>query len=536
MSQIVIENSLLTKAKGFETANAVYNNWLNSNTYVCVGVESPYAANDSLVPVPNLSTDYINNIFKNIIGIKKIIASDLAFVIPRIDWQTGTTYSQWDDQIDMYTYLKFTQLDGTVNVNNSRTVSGTNTSFNTQLTTGQLVYLPGDGEYVAPQTLQVTDVFSNTSLNVNTSFSGSFISNNIYSVSNTYPDYTNQFYVRNAYDQIFVCLYNNNGAASNVMPQISLGGQLPESPWIVTADGYKWKYLYTIPPGQKQKFFSSDWMPVYSDEAAVSTAVDGRLDIILIEAPGTAYNQNLASNSSSIISITGDGTGANVTAVVNSTGSIVGVNILDGGQGYHYANVVVQGNGTGANLRAIIGPPGGHGFDPLNELGVNSLILSQTFAGEENGTIPTVPSVGSEQFSYRQISLLQNPLLTSGNTASNTNYSTVSFVSVQPPGGGQYFHIDETVYQGSSLSQATFSATVVYWDDVNFILWLNNIQGTFTPQSAIVGTVQTNPVTAFTLTPSVVDLFSGKILYTNNILPVVRNTNQTEQVRVIFNY
>lgn len=536
---MIISQTLLTKDARVRSANDIYTDWAAGGHYLGVGYETPYSANDSLVPVPNNSQDYINSIYRNLIALKKITSADMVMVVPRVDWQTGVVYSQWDNTVDMYGTLTLTALPGTINVDNSRSVTGVNTTFSANLSSGNFLYLPGDGDIVAPQTLQVTDVFSNTSLNVNSAFSGNFISNTAYLVSNSAPDYSNQFYVRNSYDQVFVCLFNNGGVQSTVMPQISLGGNLPTSSYIVTSDGYKWKYLYTIPAGNKQLFFTNNWMPVYSESDVVSSAVDGRIDVVLIEAGGTGYNGNVASNTAAILTVTGDGTGANLTAVVNASGSITGINVLSGGQGYTYANVVVSTGttGQGANLRVIIGPSGGHGFDPVSELGAQHAMMCVPLSGTEGGTLPTGASVGTGVFQYRQLSIIKDPVdAVSGNVAANLNYSMVSTVTVQALPAGSYFSIDETVYQGPSLAEATFSGTVVYWDSVNNVLWLNDIVGTFMPQNPIVGTLQTSPVTAFVLTSPEVTQYSGKVMYVNNIEAVTRGINQTEYAVAVFGF
>lgn len=529
---LITINQRITLANGFTQAITA------ANVYLTIGQESPYTSNDQLIPLPNQSTDYNNSIWRNMVALKRITAAEVAFVIPRVDWQTGIVYDMWDNQVDMYSTIKLTALNGTVNVSNSRTVTGTNTTFLSQLTNGNLLYLGGDGQNTAPQVLQVTDVLSNTSLNVNTAFVGTFVQNTPYIVTDTTPNYAKNFYVRNSIDQVFICLQNASNAVSTVMPQLSIGGQLPINPYIVTGDGYKWKYLYTIPSGQKQLFFSKDWMPVFRDASVVAATVDGELDIILINSGGAGYNQNVASNSASIITITGDGLNANATAKVDANGTIFDINLLNGGSGYTTANVVVNGGvtGFGANLRAIIGPQGGHGYNPIYELGATSVMVSVKLSGTEGGTLPTGASVGTGLFEYRQIGLVFQPLLTSGSYATNTNYGTITTVTVQPLPAGQFFNIAETVYQGTSLAQATFVGTVVFWDDTNDILWLNNISGQFSPQSPIIGTVQTTPVTAFILTPPVVKKYSGRILYVNNVLPVIRGANQTEQVRLIMSF
>lgn len=536
---MINQKSLLTINQRVGIAQLIVQTISSANVYLAVGLESPYLANDLLIPVPNQSVDYINTIWRNVVSLKRVTAADVAFVVPRVDWQTGIVYDMWDNQVDMYSTVRLNQLNGTVNVSNSRTVTGTNTTFLSQLTNGNLLYLSGDGENTAPQIMQVTDIISNTSLNVNTAFVGSFVQNTPFLVSQTSPNYAKNFYVRNTVDQVFICLQNANGIQSTVMPQLTIGGQLPVNPYIITSDGYKWKYLYTIPSGPKQQFFSKDWMPVYKDFGVAAAAVNGELDVILINNGGSGYNQNVSSNSSSILSIIGDGTGANLTAKVDANGSIFDVNILNGGSGYTTANVVINAGttGVGANLRAIIGPQGGHGFDPVYELGATSLMVSVKLSGTENGTLPTGASVGTGLFEYRQLGLIINPLLSaSGNAATNTNYSSVTTVTVQPLPSGQFFNIAETVYQGPSLNQATFVGTVVFWDDTNDILWLNNISGSFTPQAPIIGTIQTTPVTAFILTPPVVKKYSGKFLYVNNVLPVIRGINQTEQVRLVMSF
>lgn len=544
----VIETSLIFSFQKGLMANIFYDAVISQNVYVGIGQENPYQDADSLVPVPNMSTDYVNGIWRAMISLKKIEGSDLAFVVPRVDWQSGVTYQMWDNEVDLYSTILLTPLDGQINVNNSRTITGINTSFLLETTQGALLYIPGDGLNVAPQTLQITDIFSNTSLNVNTAVSGNIILNTVSLVTNTAPFYAYPFYVRNSYDQVFVCLENASSTQSTSMPVLSLGGDLPTDPYIIMPDGYQWKYLYTIPSGNKQLFLSDDWMPVYSDPTTSAYAqqnYDQSIDVVIVEAAGTGYNQNVASNTAQIITIEGDGLNADVVASVNAAGGITGVTVLNGGTGYTQANVILNGGvtGQGAVLRAIIGPQGGHGFDPVSELGVSTLQLTMPIGtGEDNSFIPTQAEVGGGLFEYRQISLIANPLLAnvaSGqpDAAGNLNYSTVSTISVQPLPGDQFFQIDETVWQSAStMAEATFLASVVYWDADNSEVWVNNMVGEFTPAAPIVGTFQTTPVTAFSMTDPEIALFSGKVLYVNNIEPIIRSPDQIEYIRVLLRF
>ena len=64
------------------------------------------------------------------------------------------------------------------------------------------------------------------------------------------------FYTYTTDDNVYKCIDNNRGAKSTVMPT-GTGTSL-----INTADGYRWKYMYTISAGEILKFRSADYMPV----------------------------------------------------------------------------------------------------------------------------------------------------------------------------------------------------------------------------------------------------------------------------------
>ena len=136
---------------------------------------------DQDIPTPTSDQKYVKQVFKNIFAVKRLSASNIAAVIPRIDWVSGTVYEEYSDQVD-----NFITVDGIV---------------------------------------------------------------------------TKQFYVRNSYDQIFKCLFNNNGADSTIEPSIT-PGNTNTSRAIILDDGYKWIYITTIDKGLKQKFFDDNWMPI----------------------------------------------------------------------------------------------------------------------------------------------------------------------------------------------------------------------------------------------------------------------------------
>lgn len=513
-----------------------------SNVYIGIGHNQPWSANDTLVEVPIETTDYLNSVYRNLCALKLVQIAGGSVVARRVDWANNTFYNQYDQNVQMFTYLQVDSGNGKVNVANTATVNGINTTFVLDFAPNEILQLPGDGINLLPQQREVINVASNTLMTVNLAFTGNFISNTPQEISNTFPSYAKNFYVRNTFDQVFICLFNNFGAASTVMPALSIGGNLPSDPFILTSDGYRWKYLYTITGGQKQAFFTSQWMPVNIESQVTVAAVGGRLDIIKINNGGTGYNNGAASFSAPIINVIGDGTGANLTAQVDANGTINGINILNAGSNYTVATITVNpgSSGANANLVATVGPPGGWGSNAGLELGATTVMFSVNLNGTENGTLPTADSLGSF-FNYRQLSLIQDPTLSSNGAAAigiNYDLTTVVSVSANTP-----FGMNDLVYQSANgvFAGATFIGTVVWFDNSTNNLHINNNSGTFVPQASLYGTKSANStpyatVTAFSLTSSLINPFSGKMLYVENRSAVQRAPAQTENIKLIVGF
>jgi len=538
-------SSLLTVKQKVFLATALENSWINtSNTYLGIGAVVPWA--NGSIPNANNSTDSENFVFDNLVALKKLTASDFNLVIPRVDWAANSYYVAYDNQLDMFTYDDYDVGNGTITITSSNnTIVGNNTTFFLDFGVGQYIAYANSATQ-SYETKEIVAITSNTQMMVNSGPSFTATAIQAFNYSSSFPYFYNSFYVRNSYDQVFKCLdsnsakeitnQNNTGLPSTVMPQISLGGDLPTNPYIQTSDGYKWKYMYTIPGGLKQKFFTTQWMPVVTDTAVLDSAVHGRIDILRIVNGGTGYNSNVATSNAAIITVTGDGTGANIVAQVDSTGAIVGYQILDGGQGYTYANVTVnQSTSTGntAILRAIISPEGGHGSNTSLELGATNIMLCPELIFDEGGIVPVGSGLSPNPFQYYQISIIQNPE-TSANTsnaASGSIYNVTIGIYTGPVKAGSLFQMGDTAYQGL-VGAPTFTGTIVNWDNVNNILYLNNIRGTFTPYSQIQGKLG-GSATAFNEVPPGIQSYTGDILYVQNRSAVSRSIDQTEQIKIV---
>ncbi len=347
---------------------------------------------------------------------------------------------------------------------------------------------------------------------------------------NTYNANSN-FYVLNSKDQVFKCLDNNASSISTVEPQITLTNTTLDEPFLETSDGYKWKYLYTVYPSQKQKFLTEDWMPVYSNEFVKNKALSRSIDIVQITNAGGGY---INSPTSDIITIEGDGTGAILKANVENS-NVVGIIIQSRGQDYTYANLTFQAE-QGSNAAAVIelAPEGGHGYDPISELRAKTFMVNIDFQGNE-----ALHPVNNE---FRQMTLVYNPkILSNSYIATSSSYSLYTKISVSSGVGD--FNEDEMVYQGTSLSGSTFRAEVIYFDTVNNFLYVNNLKGELALNNQIIGNITGANRVAVT-TDTVVEedkktklkLFSGDILFISNKPPIQRDIDQTDRAQFILSF
>lgn len=377
----------------------------DANVYLGIGRSLQFGSSSSNVGEITFTTNKINELYRNLVGIRKIAAADMQVVVARRDWASDVVYDAYEDDVDLYSFEDFVDI-GTINSNANTIISGTVNIAASNIVTGngtvfEHYVFAGDQIVVNSAIKTVVSVPSNTTIVVNSAFantntdgtltllgnnrvmvanSANFIGNvalgnvvvigeearevvairsnevisvnanltysnsntTIYRRDNTYPLYANNFYVRNTRDQVFKCLFNNQKANSSVEPMVDIDGQLPENPFIETSDGYKWKYLYTIAPGLKQQFFTNSWMPVANDSAVVAATAEGRIDIINVLWGGSGHLGGGSSNTARILSVTNtDGANANLSCRV-SNGVITGVTILNGGNNYTSGTVTVS--------------------------------------------------------------------------------------------------------------------------------------------------------------------------------------------------
>lgn len=416
----------------------------SSNVYLTFGKSSSWPV-ESTPPQANTSVDAYNEVWKNMIGAKRVTGNNIRHAVPRFDWVSGSVYTSYDNTLDSLVLE---------NANNS-------------------------------------------------------------------------FFILTSDYNIYKCLSNNNSSTSTVMPTSTI-----TTTHFQTSDGYIWKYMYTLSAEEKLRFLTPNFMPVKTllendnstQWVVQENAVDGAIHVIEVTDGGSDYSANDVT-----VTITGDGTDANAYAIINTVSNTVQSIVVDNiGYNYRYATVTLSSSlGAGASARAIISPIGGHGSDPLTELGGSYLVFNIQFRNTEGGVLTT-------HNDYRQIALIEQPRVYDSTALfSNTVANQLTILNLN--GTSVEYIEDEWVYQGSSLATAIFKGQVTEWDTGNNTIKLSQTQGQPT-KDLLIGANTTAARFVSTITYPDIEPRSGYILYTDNITAIQRADDQAEDYKIILNF
>lgn len=349
---------------------------------------------------------------------------------------------------------------------------------------------------------------------------------------NTYAEYddrsatlgSSQFYVITDDLNVYKCIKAGAGA-SVVKPTGTTTFVSAEA-----ADGYVWKYMYTLTGTQASKFLTNTFIPVTtltSDDGSLQwdvqqNAVDGAVHRIRVTNGGTGYS------STPTITVDGNGTGCTATATVVA-GVITEIAVSTIGSGYTAANIVITDTtGSSATARAVLTPPGGHGSDPVGELGGFFMMANVQLDGEEgSGDFPV-------DNDYRQLGLTLNPY-TFGTTTVATATTLMATYSMSYTGlSGGTFNPDDQLTGQTSGAVAYIDSV----DDTNGIIRYHFEPDTGYGEFQAGETVEVGAVSATvdTLTDPEVDKYTGEVIYIENRSPVTRAADQIEDVKLVLEF
>ena len=364
------------------------------------------------------------------------------------------------------------------------------------------------------------------------------------------------FYVVTSDYNVYKVISNNNGANSTVMPTGTSTNIL------TTADGYKWKFMYSISASDVIKFVTSDFIPVKtigakagidgevgglgtaaSDDNSAqwdveNAAVDGTIEHARVTAGGSNYGSNGTYN----VAVSGDGASGQLQVTVAS-GAITAVTVNAVGSGYSVASIdnallrtATSSSGTGATFDVIVSPKNGHGSDPIEELGGNYVIVNSRLEyAEGSGDFPT-------DNDFRQIGLIVNPTNAGGNTLSSaTTLSALNRFTLQT--GATMPAVDDTIASAASITSGTATGKVVSVDSTNryvyylpFVDSVGNYNDFANGNGVFVGSTQKGTILSSGGVSSAypeVQRNSGDIVYLENRGAVARAADQIEDIKLI---
>ena len=359
------------------------------------------------------------------------------------------------------------------------------------------------------------------------------------------------FHVVNSNNDVYKCIWNDANTASTTEPTSTSNS-------IATlADGYKWKYMYSLTAAEAINFKSTDFIHVSTDSTVSAAAVDGALDTVVVVAGGSSYTLSSGSTITGI-PIRGDGSGG-VCSCTIASGAISAVTVTTAGTGYTYAYIrsadVVSGTnaaggGSGCNLKVIIPPKGGHGYNAVKELGGYFVMLNKSLTGLEGTSDITVSN------DFRRIGVVRNPT-NFGTTTVSTATTLRKVKVVLGASSSGTFTADE------EINQATTGAVgkVVEWDATNKLLHYvqtrfpdvgtdsNGNATAFSGTNTITGqsssatlspSSSTSTVNSVALTSgyanSEIQPDSGDIIYIEQRSPIARAADQTENIKLIIEF
>jgi hypothetical protein len=455
-------------------------------------------------------------IWDNMYAAKKIVPGNIEFVLPRNTWANSTTYTQFDDTVNladlsnMYTITS----EGNVykclcsNKNNPSTVEPT-------------------GDYTSSNGVISTADGYMWKYMYNVKASNKFLTENWmpvpYSASEVVPlDYNlnSSNYVDGGLNKIIV----TDGGSGYVHTS-----GIPVNPFVAGSN------FITITAGSTTEGVANNMFISGVGIAARTYITDVSTELNRITLSNPTTGSGGGSNTVSVttrVEIVGDGVkDSTATTVQLENDTLYKISVTTTGIGFSKANVIIHGTGTGATARAVLPPKYGHGFYPAIELGARHLMVV-TRIGEVDST---EGDKISSNVSFRQYGIVSNPH-SYGNTSpilydqANTVISQTLDISLLSSGSYQQ---NEKVYQFIDGEETFYG--YVNSQNTN-IVKLTNTYGTLSIGSLLIGANSSvsRPVQSYQ-NPEF-DPYSGQILYSKNIISVERSEGQAEEIKLVIHF
>jgi hypothetical protein len=538
------------------------------------------------IPVESPRDKYVD-VWRKAIAAKKITGDDVSHVVRRVNWANGNYYEMYDDK-DTELYSKdFYVLTDELNV--YKCLFNNNSSASTVKPTGYSLqpFTTSDGytwKYLYSITLGESEKF----------LTANHMPVKKIEVTNGTTESSRQLDVQN----------NSVDGSIEIIKLIESGLEYSkvENAVVENADltFVKLSSAGANPPSPINNFYNGSSLYITSGQGAGQlrriVQYSGASKILTVNSAfSTVPDQTSRVDIGPSVTIIGDGKNAQAYSKINSLTKLSDVIVIDGGEKYTQAEVIISANtvhGRGAFAEPIISPVGGHGSNPVRELGADQVMLNAKLVGEE-GLSSNGNGYVSTDINYRSISLLKDPILkvnannnfTTNTNIANTSNSPVTLrlthkykisynqmnnnIPVNPLQVGDKitnerlrFRAEEgtlefitdlnssdriakslaNAYKAANANVVTIEDDETETDTSFYVLYTNDVNSysdyvPFAVDDVIMANdFETKIATIKGITEPEAEIFSGEILYTSNVQKIVRDSEQTEDIKIILDF
>jgi len=507
--------------------------------YIFIGNSIPYS-DEASPPDITESVDENASVDNSIIAAKRVLASDVNLVIPRVDWTRDTKYRQFDDKIlidDSISGVTSENLKPMYVITSDRNVykclsNNSNSAGQSpdstveptgDYTTSNGVISTADG-YIWKYMYQVRSgnkFLSSSHIPVPTRNVSSSETDTIFNLDPTGV----------VEGELTTIVVTDGGTGyrnfSNVTVDAFVEGQtvIGLSSTIIDNTGLTAAGIAAANMSVRGTGIASN---------ALISSVDSTNATITLTESATADGGNTGNNLTITTRVFIDGDGSDAAANVTlADGVITKVTVDTIGTGYEKANALIFGTGSGVLTRSVLAPKFGHAYNIGKDLVANSVMVTAKIGdidSTESGLVP----LGID---FRQIGLLRNPYKYGESSAVNnsTANQVISQVHTVTISTGLSYQEDEFVYQGSS--NTVFSASArVHRVVSSSLIELIDVVGTLLVARDLVGDTSGASRTVTSITNPEFEPRSADILYVENITPVTRVDGQAEDIKLVLQF
>jgi hypothetical protein len=359
---------------------------------------------------------------------------------------------------------------------------------------------------------------------------------------------SNSYYVITEDNQVYICLKQGKTALGAAVQSTEKPSGTSTNP-VKMADGYIWKFMYSISGAISAKFLSANFMPVAKiyDSSGTPGIIVGEREQAIVQEAATGgqvlgisiTDQGNGYTSAPTVTIVGNGKNASASATV-SAGKVINIELdssvdsaMTMGFGYDFASITMTGGGgSGAAARAILSNDSGIGGNAISDLRSSSLMFNVKPSGIENGDF----IVANQDF--RQVALMKRPRRYADSDYTNSTGRLLRYISLTSVADTEAFVRDVVITGATSGAKAIIDdidSDRLYAHQTEITGFLPFNEGETITGGGQTGTLVASGVDADSdaFSNDDVERFKNDIIYIENRAPVERTLTQTEDIKAV---